>query len=116
MKAKNTLSKNETAVMIFTDGRNLVINDDGTGESGVWVVKKDLFVDKVIIYLRNKSKNSNEIFVGDFRHLEKSNLKGYERRFRILFNNLEYKGTTDENWNGFTETKRGAVSPIKYIK
>jgi hypothetical protein len=116
MKAKEILKNGDTAVMIFTDGRNLKINADGKGESGVWVINRNLDTDKVIIYLRNKDRNINEIYLGDFSHLTPSKIKGYENRFVVVFNNMKFIRTTNENWNGFTDTKRGAVSPIKYIR
>lgn len=116
MKAKDILEEEETAVVIFTDGLNLVINDDGSGESGVWVVKKNLSVEKVIIYLKNKTENINKVYLGDFSHLESSEVKDLEHRFIIVFNNLELKGTTEETWNGFTNSNQGAVNPIRYIK
>ena len=33
-----------------------------------------------------------------------------------LMVNIQLPGTTSDNWNEFTETTPGAVSPIKYIK
>jgi hypothetical protein len=115
MKAADILKPNETAILVFTDGRNLVIDPSGTSESGVWVIKKNLSVEKVIIYFRNKSKNVNEIYLGDFTGLIPSKIKDLEHRFVVKFENNEFKGTTDENWNGFTGAKRGAVNPIRYI-
>lgn len=116
MKAQEILENDETAVVIFTDGLNLNISADGMSASGVWRIDKNLSVDKVIIYLRNKSKKVNEIYIGDFVELTPSQVKGYENRLAVEFNNAVCAGETDENWNGFTSTKRGAVSPVKYIR
>lgn len=116
MKAKQTLRNNESAIMIFTDGRNLTLNENGTSESGVWRINKNLYVDKVIVYFRDKSKNTNKIYVGDYAGLIPSKVKGLEHRFAVEFNNTEFAGETHENWNGFTDTKQGAVSPIKYVR
>lgn len=116
MKAKEILKNNETAVMIFTDGRNLTINKDGSGKSGVWVINKSLSVEKVIVYFRNKLRNVNEIYIGNFVGLSPSEELGYENRHIVEFNKMNFAGMTKENWNGFTYTKQGAVSPIKYIR
>jgi hypothetical protein len=39
-----------------------------------------------------------------------------EGRREVKMANLKSLRTTDYNWNEFTETKRGAVNPVKYIK
>lgn len=116
MKAREILQPDERAVAIFTDGRNLEINPDGTGKSGVWVMAKDLTVDSVIIYFRNKPKNVNEIYLGTFSNLSPSMIKDLENRFVVEFTGTKFIGFTNENWNEFTETNRGANNPIKYIK
>jgi hypothetical protein len=116
MKANEIIEDNKTAVMIFTDGLNLEINRDGSGKSGVWVISPKAEVDKVIVYFRNKTRNINEIYVGDFSGLTPSQIKGYENRLTINFNNMKFAGFTRANWNQFTGTKRGSVSPIKYLR
>ena len=75
MKAKEIVKNSETAIMIFTDGRGLTLNKDGTGKSGVWKINKKNSVEKVIIYFRNLSKNVNEIYLGDFIQLMPSQEK-----------------------------------------
>jgi hypothetical protein len=115
VKAKDLLKKNETALAIFTDGRNLKINEGGNSVSGVWRLSNKLDVDKIIIYFRNKEKGVNEIYFGDFSTLLPSNEKGLEHRFAVKFSNTEFAGQTTENWNGFTNTKRGSVNPTKKI-
>ncbi len=116
MKAKETLKNDESAIMIFTDGRNLTLNKNGTSASGVWRINKNLSVDKVIVYFRDKSENINKIYVGDYAGIIPSEVRGLEHRFAVEFNNIVFVGETDENWNGFTDTKQGAVSPIKYVR
>jgi hypothetical protein len=116
IKARESLKNNETAIIIFTDGRGLEIDDSGSGTSGVWVIGKNAFADKVIIYKRDKGKKTNKIYRGNFVQLLPSNEKDYENRFVVEFDSMEYLGETNSNWNEFTETKRGAVSPIKYIR
>lgn len=102
--------------MIFTDGRGLKINKDGTGKSGVWKINKNISVEKVIIYLRNQSKNVNEIYLGDFIQLLPSDEKELPNRSVVEFRDMEFVGETNSNWNEFTETRRGATNPIRYIR
>lgn len=116
MKAKEVLKGNETAIVIFTDGRGLKINDNGSGISGVWRINKNASPDRVIIYKRGADKNINEIYVGNFIQMLPSTEKEYEKRSVVEFDSMEYIGRTDTNWNEFTDTRRGAVSPIKYIR
>jgi hypothetical protein len=115
MNAKKLLNNEQSAIAIFTDGRSLTINADGTGNSGVWKTRKDLIKDKVIIYFRNPSTNKNEIYVGDFCNLKASDIEGLEHRFYVVFNNLNLVGETDNNWYEFVGTKKGNVNPIKYF-
>ena len=116
MKAKEIIKNKETAVMIFTDGKNLEINSDGKGKSGVWRINKNASVEKVLIYFRNKSKNVNEIYLGNFIQLIPSTEKDYANRFAVKFDDMKFVGFTKLNWNEFTDTKQGAVSPVKYIR
>ena len=115
MKAKNLLKSGETAIAIFTDGRNLEIKFGGKSISGVWRIDRKLEADKVIIYLRNKEKGINEIYIGDFSGIVPSTVKGLEHRFSVEFTNVEFVGETYENWNGFADTKRGSANPIRKI-
>lgn len=114
MKANDIVKTNETAMMIFTDGRNLTMKEDGTGSSGVWRINRNAAPDKVIVYHRNG--NRNEIYLGDFVQLSPSNEIRFPGRLVVEFVNLEFVGTTALNWNEFTDTKHGSVSPVKYIR
>ncbi|HEX9963305.1 MAG TPA: hypothetical protein VGB00_20405 [Pyrinomonadaceae bacterium] len=116
MKATELLKNNETAIMIFTDGRGLKINKDETGKSGVWKINKNISVEKVIIYFRDKSRNVNEIYRGDFIQLLPSDEKELPNRSVVEFNNMKFAGTTTSNWNEFTETRRGMTNPIRYTR
>jgi len=116
MKSKDLVKKNETAIIIFTDGRDLKMSDNGQGETGVWRIKKNLQVDKVILYKRVLPSDENEVYVGDFVRLSQSKLKEHPKRKVVEFESLKYIGKTEANWLEFTETKQGAVSPIKYIR
>jgi hypothetical protein len=116
MKARDLIEKGETALVIFTLGKNFTVRDGGFGETGNWRIRKDAAADKVIIYFRNKLKGENEIIVADFVRLHHSREPGFERRFAIEFSNARLAGSTELNWLEFTDSKRGAISPVKYIK
>lgn len=116
MKAKDVLKTGETAMMIFTDGRNLTITPDGRGTSGVWRINKNIAPDRVIVYFRNGDRQKNEIYLGDFVQLLPSTEKAYPNRSVVEFMNMKSVGFTDSNWNEFTDTKRGSIAPVKYIK
>lgn len=116
MRARNTVSIGETALIIFTDGRGLAINEDGTGLSGVWRISKTVSFDRVVIYYRNNSKNHNEIHLGDFSQLLPSNEPMYPDRFVVEFEDMQFVGLTESNWNEFTDTKRGFALPFKYLR
>lgn len=36
-------------------------------------------------------------------------------RFAVKMSDVKCVGRTDENWNGFTETKKGATNPVQYV-
>ncbi|MFN2502070.1 MAG: hypothetical protein ABR530_08670 [Pyrinomonadaceae bacterium] len=116
MKAQDLLKKGETAMVIFTDGNNFEINEGGLGRTGHWRIRENAGADKVIIYFRNKVKKENEIFIAEFVRLHHSRDAGFERRFAVEFKNARSLGTTDSNWIEFMGARRGAVSPVKYIK
>lgn len=97
MKAKDLLKKNETALAIFTNGLNLELDEGGKSISGVWKINDSLDVDKIIIYLRDKEKVANTIFIGDFNKLLPSKVKGLEHRFAVEFINTKSAGETAEN-------------------
>lgn len=116
MKAKDIVGGGESAVLIFTDGRNLKINEDGTGHSGNWRVKLDARADKVVVYFRNKLKNVNEIYLGDFVQLIASTEPHLPNRRAFKFTGMKYVGATDANWNQFTGASQGAITPVRYIR
>jgi hypothetical protein len=112
MKARDLIEAGESAVAIFTRGKQFVLRQDGTGYTGNWVIKPKKKVDKVIIYKRDSSGNNHEVFVGTLVEIIDSEEEG---RRQVNMSDIRPAGTTDDNWNEFTETKPGAVNPIKYI-
>lgn len=112
MIAKNMLENDESAVVIFTDGKGWKTFDGGFAMTGDWVIDKNLAVDKAIIYKRDKSKKRTDVFLGKPLDVFPSKLK---RRYVIRLSDVSFIGTTANNWHEFTESKKGATNPIKYI-
>jgi len=112
MIAKNIIGDDESAIVIFTDGTNLKIFDGGFATTGDWIIDKNLLVDKAIIYKRDKVTNRTEIFLG--KPLDVFPSKNF-RRYVVRLSDLSFVGTTENNWREFTESKKGATNPIKYI-
>lgn len=113
MKALDVIKRDERAVAIFTRGGRFVHKPDGSGSTGNWVISASPKVDKVIIYKQDLTRGQHEIWVGSLVDVIDSEEEG---RREVKMANLKSVGTTDHNWNEFTETKRGAVNPVKYIK
>lgn len=114
MKAKDTIKENETAIILFTDGLNLTINkEDGTASSGNWVMEDDLSFDKVIIFKKDRERNQNLVYVATPVEIVPGEGIG---RFVIKMSGIKCVGRTDENWNEFTGTKKGATNPVQYIR
>jgi hypothetical protein len=113
MKARDVIKPGETAVVIFTRGGRFTLKQDGSGSTGNWVVSQNRKTDKVIIYKRDSRRGQSEIYVGVPVEIIDSDEEG-RREARMA--SLELVGTTDSNWNEFTETKQGAVNPVKYIE
>jgi len=112
MIAKNILEDDESAVVIFTDGKGWKVFDGGFAMTGDWVIDQHLAVDRAIIYKRDKATNRTDVYLGKPLDVYPSKLK---RRFVIRLSDVSYVGTTDNNWSEFTESKKGATNPIKYI-
>jgi len=112
MIAKNIIEDDESAIVIFTDGRGLKIFDGGFAITGDWLIDRNLAVDKAIIYKRDKEKNLTEIFLGKPMDVFPSKTN---RRFVVRLSDVSFVGTTENNWHEFTESKKGATNPIKYI-
>lgn len=112
MIAKNIVEDDESAIVIFTDGTNLKIFDGGFATTGNWVIDRDLVVDKAIIYKRDKVNNRNEVFLAKPIDVFPSE---QFRRYVVRLFDFSYVGITDNNWHEFTQSKKGATNPVKYI-
>ncbi len=108
MQAETYLRSGETAVAVFTKGRDFELNKDGTGTTGDWVVRANLDVDKVIIYHRKEETGVNEIYVADFDGLS----PGIERRHKIHFVNAKLVNNTDQTWYTFADATQ---NPVRYL-
>jgi|GEM_PF-758128 len=112
MKARDLITTGETAVAIFTRGGHFIIQTDGRGQTGNWVMNPRMRLDRVIVYKRDPNDTKHEVYIGTVIDIVESEQPG---RWKIEMANIEFAGTTTLNWNEFTETKQGAVNPIKYI-
>jgi hypothetical protein len=113
LKVRDALKPGESAVAIFTRGGHFVLREDGTGFTGNWMIRGDQKLDKVVIYKRGTKGNDHEVYAGVPIKIVESDEAG---RRRIHMEDIRFIGTTTLNWNEFTETKRGAANPIKYVK
>ena len=113
MKAHETLRSGESAVAIFTRGGRFVLHQDGTAETGNWVISRTRRIDKVIIYKQDQIGTQHEVYLGVPVTIVPSEQEG--RRI-IRLADIKFVGTTSSNWNEFTETSAGAVNPIKYVR
>jgi len=114
MKAIDFLTPGETAIVLFTDGRNLTIRPDGTGASGNWIINPRRPTDKIIIYRRDTTDTriTNEIFIGQHNGVS-GPTPGDDRRYIVAFIDLKSAGITDMNWSEFAET---GSAPVRYLK
>ncbi len=110
VKAVDLVDPWDKTVAIFTHGRNMKINPDGTGYSGKWVISEERLegTKKVILYLRNEG-GENQLYVGNYIGNHQSD---EPRRLVVNFSGLKPVGTTDLNWLRFAEKGQ---SPIVII-
>lgn len=109
MKARDLIAENESAIVIFTDGRNFHIERDGSGSTGNWKLDPSREYDTVIIYERDWDGESNQLYLAvPIDVLESS----HEGRYVIQLKNIRSVGTTETNWLEFAE---GGQNPIRYM-
>ena len=112
MIAKNIIEDDESAIVFLTDDKGLKIFDGGFAVTGDWVIAKNLAVDKAIIYKRDRATKLTEVFLGKPMDVFPAKTN---RRFVVRLSDVSFVGTTENNWQEFTESKKGATNPIKYI-
>lgn len=113
MIAKNIIEDDESAIVILTDAKGLKIFDGGFAITGDWLIDKNLTVDKAVIYKRDKTTNRTEVFLG--KPLDVFPSTKTFGRYVVRLSDVSFVGTTETNWHEFTESKKGATNPIKYI-
>lgn len=110
--ASDLLQSGESAVAVTTDGTHLVIEADGSGETGNWKADNDRRPRKVIIY-RTAAPGLDyaaEVYVADFSRWRPSSEEG---RSIIDFRNAERVGVTSEAWKAFASASQ---NPVRYIE
>ena len=109
MIAKELISENETAIVVFTKGDNFIINDDQCGSTGFWKINPQRQFDKVIIYKRDSKNRTNEIYIANPIRVIPSPVDG---RYIIELSSITLQDITDINWLEFTGS---GANPIRYI-
>jgi hypothetical protein len=110
--ARELLTSQELAVVVFTHGLHFCIHSNGSGDTGNWAIDPQSLdqVDKVIIYLRDERRGTNRLFMGNYAGLEDCPEKG---RYRIRFSRLREVGTTSRPWFEFAD---GSQNPISIVE
>ncbi len=109
MKAKDLLTQNEKAIVLFTRGVHLVIEENGRGKTGNWKLDPKRDLDKVILYVRPEDSEIADVMIADHGGVELSN---ENRRYVINLENLINVGSTNLNWKEFSG---GGQNPIRYL-
>jgi hypothetical protein len=111
--ASSLLSPGETAIVIFTKGKNLELDLEGTGTgtTGNWITNPRRRVDKVIVYRRDPYETSGEsdVFIGEHAGLVGPNENG---RYIVKMRGVVCAGTTQRNWYDFADA---GTNPIRYL-
>ena len=107
MKAVDLIGAGERALVIYTDGRGLVIEDNGDGQTGNWVIRRNVRVDSVILY--HLTPHGIEVYKGAFAGVIGE--VGHSRRV-IGFSGLQHVGHTNLTWPQFAG---GGANPIRYV-
>ncbi len=113
MTLLNYIEPNYNYVAVFTnldsDERDLIrkkISLKPNGFTCCWKMTKEVKnIDKVILYIRENG--INKIYTADYDDREKIR----EKRYKILFKNLEFIENTSSNWMEFAHSQ----NPVRYI-
>ena len=100
----------DNTLFIFTTGSQLNLNFDGDSKTGKWKVRTDKIPDNIIIYHKTKTDDSSAtIYKGSIIKYKPTDI---EKRYDIIFGNVETAGHTKSNWHEFIGSKTS--SPIVY--
>jgi hypothetical protein len=107
MKAIDLISAGEKALVIYTKGDDLTIRENGDGQTGNWVVRRDVGVDSVILY--RPTACGVEVHKGAFAGI----IAEVEKRRRVIgFTGMQQLDDTDLKWPQFAG---GGSNPIRYV-
>lgn len=109
MKARDFIKPGETAMVIFTRGGRFEVNADHTGSTGNWVIDPNRKIDRVIVYHRNETANTNMLYIGSLVQAEKTTEND---RYNIRLAHIQYIGETTLHWKEFAEAGQ---NPIRYL-
>ncbi len=105
-KARDLLSGNETALLIFTDGRNLNLDaPDGEAYTAWWIIAEHRTPDKVIICQKHLEHGRMDVYIADYTRKER---RSSDNRFKVFLAHVRHIGTTDTTWAEFAEVAPGA--------
>jgi hypothetical protein len=104
------LKPGETGLLIYTDGSNLKLHEDGTGESGWWHLDPKRPFHRAFIFKRSASAlRPHELYSGRFTGFDGPDVK----RFKLLLEDVRQEGTTRTNWTAFARTNQ---NPIRFLE
>ncbi len=109
LTARQLLSTEQSAIVVFTRGNHFKIKPDGSGSTGNWVINSKHETENVIIYRRKA--DTNEIYMADFAGLIHST---EPNKKVILLRNICCVGMTSSNWFKFCRGSRRSVQFITH--
>jgi hypothetical protein len=109
MKAVDVLQPGETALVLFTRGELFTTNPDRSGETGNWRLDPQRVPDRVVIYRRGDTTDSNEVFIASCAGFRPSKEPG---RLVLQLAKVSPAGTTHLNWRDFAQA---SSNPIRYV-
>jgi hypothetical protein len=109
--ARELLRPGETGLFVFTDGRHFVINQDGSGSTGLWVIDPSRRVDRIVVF-RQVHRDGLQI-VELFSALP-DGVSGpdQDRRYTLKLLELQMVGSTNQGWRDFADAGQ---NPVRYV-
>ena len=117
-KAVDLLESGESAIVIYTDGREFECKQDGSGHTAYWAINPGIQINKVIIYRvmnrHDSTSRENYVYVGmPGRISGPFRITGCKKaRYKIELSNITAQGISDNNWFAFAET---GPNPIRFV-
>lgn len=108
MHARDFVQPGEQLLVLLTNGHLLTFNNDGTGTSGNWKMDANRKINRILIYLRDDTNNTNRLYIATYNHAEKVE----DGRYCIYFEHCQYVGKTEQNWSEFAGEGQ---NPIRYF-